>query len=187
MLSRRCGVLAILHWYLFALLAILPSFSLGQALTLVHSSTRYAGTGSAGFSGDYGAATTVTLNAPSYIAFDSNGNQFLSDTLNNCVRKIDTAGNITTVAGLAVSGQSDTCNSSSNNTPTASEGLYHPTGLAIDSSQPPLHRRQHAQLRSRSRQRQHRRRVAHHRRGHLRLDPHCIRHARAKRPRHRPQ
>ena len=138
MLSRRCGVLAILHWYLFALLAILPSFSFGQALTLVHNSTRYAGTGTAGFSGDYGAATTVTLNAPSYIAFDSNGNQFLSDTLNNCVRKIDTAGNVTTVAGLGVSGQNsgqpDTCNSSSNNTPTASEGLYHPTGLAIDSA-----------------------------------------------------
>jgi sugar lactone lactonase YvrE len=134
MLSRRCGVLAILHWYLFALLAILPSISFGQTLSLVHNSTRYAGTGSAGFSGDYGAATTVTLNAPSYIAFDSNGNQYLSDTLNNCVRKIDTAGNITTVAGLAVSGQPDTCNSSSNNSPAASEGLYQPTGLAIDSS-----------------------------------------------------
>ena len=134
MLSRRCGVLAILHWYLFTLLAILPSISFGQTVSLVHNSNRYAGTGSAGFSGDYGAATTVTLNAPSYIAFDSNGNQYLSDTLNNCVRKIDTAGNITTVAGLANSGQPDTCNTSSNNTPSTAEGLYHPTGLAIDSS-----------------------------------------------------
>ena len=134
MLSRRCGVLSTLHWYLFVALTLLSSFSFGQALTLVNSTTRYAGTGSAGFSGDYGAAATVTLNAPSYIVFDSNGNQYLSDTLNNCVRKIDTAGNMTTVAGLAVSGQSDTCNISSNNTPTATEGLYRPTGLAIDSA-----------------------------------------------------
>ena len=130
---RRCGVSLLVSAYL-VLAPLVPRLLLAQAVTLVHTGTRSAGTGSAGYSGDYGAATTVSLNAPSYIAFDSNGNQYLSDTLNNCVRKIDTAGNITTVAGLAVSGQNDTCNTSSNATPTAAQGLYHPTGLAVDSA-----------------------------------------------------
>ena len=103
---------------------------------MVQSSARSAGSSASGFNGDFGPATTVNLSNPSYMVFDSNGNQFVSDTLNNCVRKIDTAGNITTVAGLAVSGQSDTCNTALDATPppTATQGLYQPTGLAIDST-----------------------------------------------------
>ena len=92
------------------------------------------GTITPGYNGDFGAATTVNLSNPSYVVFDSNGNQFVSDTLNNCVRRIDVSGNITTVAGLAVAGESDTCNSSLNSAPTAAQGLYQPTGLAIDST-----------------------------------------------------
>jgi Bacterial Ig-like domain (group 3)/MBG domain (YGX type)/NHL repeat len=134
-LSRRCGASLVISVFLILFFLLVPHLSLAQAVTVVHTGTRAAGTGSAGYSSDYGAATTLSLNAPSYIVFDSNGNQYLSDTLNNCVRKIDTAGNMTTVAGLAVSGQSsDTCNTSSNVTPTTAQGLYHPTGLAIDSS-----------------------------------------------------
>jgi hypothetical protein len=76
----------------------------------------------------------VSLNTPSYIVFDSNGNQYLSDTQNNCVRKIDTSGSMSTVVGLAVSGKGDTCSTSSNSTPTPSQGLYQPTGLAVDGS-----------------------------------------------------
>ena len=41
---------------------------------------------------------------------------------------------MSTLVGLAVSGKGDTCSTSSNNTPTPSQGLYQPTGLAIDSS-----------------------------------------------------
>ena len=129
---RRCGTLS-----LFVLAILSPgrrSFAISQAVTMVQSSARSAGSSAAGFNGDFGAATTVNLSNPSYIVFDSNGNQFVSDTLNNCVRKIDTAGNITTVAGLAVSGQSDTCNSSSTPRRLPAQGLYQPTGLAIDST-----------------------------------------------------
>lgn len=133
--DRRCGASLVVSVFLILFFLLVPHLSLAQAVTVVHTGTRAAGTGSAGYSSDYGAATTVSLNAPSYIVFDSNGNQYLSDTLNNCVRKIDTAGNMTTVAGLTVRGQSsDTCNTSSNAAPTAAQGLYHPTGLAIDSA-----------------------------------------------------
>lgn len=102
-------------------------------VSLVQTSTRYAGTGSQGFTGDFGAATSLALNQPSFIVVDSLGNQFVSDTQNNCVRRIDVTGNMTTVAGLAVAGQGDTCNPSSNPTPASAQGLLQPVGLAIDS------------------------------------------------------
>ncbi len=132
--NRRCGFLS--STILLTILAFLLSApsALSQALTMVQSTTRSAGSSAAGYNSDFGTATTASLNNPSYIVFDSNGNQFLSDTLNNCVRKIDTSGNVTTIAGLSVSGESDTCNSALNPTPTPTQGLYQPTGLAIDSS-----------------------------------------------------
>src|ERR1700744_4064378 len=131
--SRFSGV-QILCALVLAAVAFLPSIASPQALTLVQSGTRYAGTITPGFNGNFGPATTVSLNPPSYIVFDSNGNQYLSDTLNNCVRKIDTSGSMSTLVGLAVSGKGDTCSTASNNTPTPSQGLYQPTGLAVDSS-----------------------------------------------------
>ena len=105
-----------------------------QLASIVETGTRYAGnsTGSGGFNADIGAASATTLNVPSYAVFDSSGNLFVSDTQNNCVRKVDAAGNITTVAGLRVSGGPDTCNASLNPTPTPVQGLLAPTGLAFD-------------------------------------------------------
>src|SRR6202048_138461 len=131
--NRRCGLLSYIVLAILAFLAGAP-FALPQALTMVQSGVRSAGSSSAGSNGHFDPPTTVSFNNPSYIVFGSNGNQFISDTLNNCVRKIDSAGNVTTVAGLIVPGQGDTCNTSSSSNPTASQGLYHPAGLAIDSS-----------------------------------------------------
>ena len=133
-INRLCGVQALFHLVSLAAFILGPTFAYSQALTLLQSGTRYAGTITPGFNGDFGSATTVSLNAPSYIVFDSNGNQYISDTQNNCVRKIDTSGSMSTVVGLAVSGKGDTCNTSSNATPTPSQGLFQPTGLAVDSS-----------------------------------------------------
>ena len=60
------------------------------------------GTGSAGFSGDGGQATSAQLNAPSNIALDSVGDLFVLDKDNERVRKVDVStGIITTVAGPA--------------------------------------------------------------------------------------
>ena len=58
-----------------------------------------AGNGTAGFSGDGGPATSAELNVPSSVAVDGSGNVYFVDSLNLRVRKVDTAGTITTVAG----------------------------------------------------------------------------------------
>ena len=45
-----------------------------------------AGTGTAGFSGDGGPATSANLNSPHGLAFDTTGNLYIVDALNNRVR-----------------------------------------------------------------------------------------------------
>ena len=52
-----------------------------------------------GYSGDGGAATNASLDYPSGVAFDAFGNSFIADTANSRIRKVDTNGIITTVAG----------------------------------------------------------------------------------------
>jgi sugar lactone lactonase YvrE len=63
------------------------------ALTVV------AGNGTAGFSGDGGPATQAALNQPAGFAVDTQGNLYIGDARNFRVRKVDTNGIITTVAG----------------------------------------------------------------------------------------
>ncbi|MBE2290486.1 MAG: T9SS type A sorting domain-containing protein [Chitinophagaceae bacterium] len=58
-----------------------------------------AGNGMAGFAGDDSAATLARLSLPKGIAFDSKGNMFIADCNNHKIRKVDTKGIITTVAG----------------------------------------------------------------------------------------
>jgi uncharacterized protein (TIGR03437 family) len=57
--------------------------------------------GAFGFSGDGGLATQAAIAFPSGVAVDAAGNVYFADKTNNRVRKIDTAGIITTVAGSA--------------------------------------------------------------------------------------
>ncbi len=66
--------------------------------------TTYAGTGAAGYNGDGIAATTAMLNMPTGIAVDDTGNVYIADKDNYRIRKIDTFGIITTVAGTGISG-----------------------------------------------------------------------------------
>lgn len=58
-----------------------------------------AGTGARGFSGDGGAATSAHLSEPRSVAVDRAGNVIFSDTGNNRIRRIDTAGVIRTIVG----------------------------------------------------------------------------------------
>lgn len=58
-----------------------------------------AGTGVEGFSGDGGQATSAEFDGPFGLAVDAAGNLYISDVNNDRVRKVDTAGTITTVAG----------------------------------------------------------------------------------------
>jgi sugar lactone lactonase YvrE len=61
--------------------------------------TTFAGTGSYGYSGDSGSATVATMNRCLGLAFDASGNLYVADAGNHVIRKIDTSGMITTVAG----------------------------------------------------------------------------------------
>ena len=56
-----------------------------------------AGTGTEGFSGDGGPAASAKINSPEGVAVDSAGNIYIAEFTR--VRKVDTAGIITTVAG----------------------------------------------------------------------------------------
>src|SRR2546425_9277602 len=58
-----------------------------------------AGAGEAGYRGEAGPALSAMLHAPGGLAFDSEGNLYIADTLNQRVRRIDVNGQIATVAG----------------------------------------------------------------------------------------
>jgi len=60
----------------------------------------------AGYSGDGGLATEARLNRPSGVFVDTTGNLYITDTYNNRIRKVDTKGIITTVAGNGTAGYS---------------------------------------------------------------------------------
>ncbi len=66
--------------------------------------TTFAGTGSAGFSGDGGPAVAAQIFNPSQLSFDAAGNLYFVDEGNGRVRKIDISGVITTVAGAGFAG-----------------------------------------------------------------------------------
>ena len=58
-----------------------------------------AGRGVAANAGDGGAAATASLNNPNCAAVDLAGSIYIADRSNNRVRKVDSSGNISTVAG----------------------------------------------------------------------------------------
>ncbi len=63
-----------------------------------------AGNGTEGYSGDDGSAAQAQLDEPSALVFDVSGNLYIADAGNHAVRKVDTAGLITTVAGTGKAG-----------------------------------------------------------------------------------
>jgi sugar lactone lactonase YvrE len=63
-----------------------------------------AGTGGAGFSGDGGPAKSAQLDGPTGVHVDADGNLYISDYRNSRLRKVDTAGTITTFAGNGTKG-----------------------------------------------------------------------------------
>lgn len=92
----------------------------------------FAGNGTYGYTGDGGLATSAELTNPLGVARDSAGNVYIADSNNCLVRKVNTAGVITTVAGLVV-GASPRCGFSGDGGSANSAELYYPYGLAVDS------------------------------------------------------
>ena len=87
---------------LFTILLLL-AFNAGTHAQVI---TTIAGTGVAGYSGDGGPALAAMIGNVAGIAVADNGNLFFADGLNYVIRKIDLAGNITTVAGTGFGGYS---------------------------------------------------------------------------------
>lgn len=103
--------------------------------------TNYAGSGapgvsSAGFSGDGGPAINAKLNSAIGLAIDASGNIYFADLENQRVRKIDTAGIITTIAGSgAVIANLGTAGGfSGDGGPATSARLYAPHGVGVDAA-----------------------------------------------------
>jgi trimeric autotransporter adhesin len=90
--------------------------------------TTVAGTGVAGSSGDGLLATEAQLNGPGFAVFDALGNLYISEVNGNRIRKIDTAGIITTFAGTGVAGFAGDEN------PATTAQFRNPNALAIDSA-----------------------------------------------------
>jgi uncharacterized protein (TIGR03437 family) len=89
--------------------------------------TTVAGNGVAGFGGDNGPATTAQLNGPYAVAVDAAGNLYISDALNQRIRKV-AAGIITTIAGNGTAGFSG------DNGPAVNAQLATPLGLSVDAA-----------------------------------------------------
>jgi len=88
-----------------------------------------AGTGTAGYSGDGGAATAARLYSPYDITVDTNGNLYIADVSNHCIRKVTAStGFISTVAGTTSPGFSGDGGAA-----TAAR-LYQPFSVALDAS-----------------------------------------------------
>ncbi len=64
--------------------------------------TTVAGTGAEGFAGDGGPATQAVFNDPINISLGPDGSLYVSDGSNNRVRRFQTGGSITTVAGNGI-------------------------------------------------------------------------------------
>jgi uncharacterized protein (TIGR03437 family) len=90
-----------------------------------------AGNGTAGGTGDGGPATSAQLFASgsiSGLAMDSAGNLYIGDGNNHRVRKVNTAGIISTVAGTGAPGFSG------DGGPATSATLFYPAGIAVDNA-----------------------------------------------------
>jgi len=88
--------------------------------------TTCAGNGGIGFSGNGVPATDATLWHPADVGVDSSGNIFFVDQDNSVVRKVNSIGIITTVAG------NDTAGYRGDNGPATAAKLNFPEGIAVD-------------------------------------------------------
>ncbi len=85
----------------------------------------FAGSGSAGYGGDGGAATSATFYLPTAVAVDQSGSVYIADYSIGVVRKV-TNGNISTVAGNGGTGYSG------DGGPATMAQLNGPSALALD-------------------------------------------------------
>ncbi len=84
------------------------------------------GTGVAGNSGDGGPATAAQINGSPGLAVDAAGNIYFSDVTKNTIRKINTSGIVSTIAGCGLSGYMG------DGGPATAARFNEPFGIAVD-------------------------------------------------------
>ncbi|MDE3196810.1 MAG: hypothetical protein KGN84_10730 [Acidobacteriota bacterium] len=90
--------------------------------------TTFAGNGTRGYAGDGGAASAAAMWFPSGLAFDKSGNLYVADYGSATVRKIDSSGKISTVAGSGSWGYSG------DGGPASKAALASPLSVAVDAA-----------------------------------------------------
>jgi hypothetical protein len=102
---------------------LLAGLTAAQAQTLGFNTLA----GNAGHGSADGNSSSAQFNSPGSVALDSAGNLYVADTDNHVIRKITSAGTVSTLAGVAgVSGSSDGTGSSAR--------FNQPLGIAVDSA-----------------------------------------------------
>jgi uncharacterized protein (TIGR03437 family) len=87
-----------------------------------------AGNGTGRYLNDGVPATETSLNRPDGLALDSAGNLYIADSANHRIRKVSTAGIMTTVAGNGLPGYAGEFG------PAAQASLNYPHGVYVDAS-----------------------------------------------------
>jgi large repetitive protein len=91
--------------------------------------TNVAGTGSTGSAGIGGPATSAQLNVPVGLCYDSAGNLYIADYMNNRVVRVEAAsGILTLVAGNGAAASAGDAG------PASMASVYGPAGLALDAA-----------------------------------------------------
>lgn len=90
--------------------------------------TTFAGNGTAGFSGDGGAAQNAQLNQPEDVLADASGSVYVADSGNHRIRKISPGGIISTIAGIGTFGFNG------DNQAAVNAQLNRPASIALDAS-----------------------------------------------------
>ena len=90
--------------------------------------TTVAGNGLAADAGDSRSAINATLAGASGVALDAAGNLFIADTYNHSIRKVDTLGIITTIAGNGLAGYAGDTG------PATAANLNTPNAVVVDAT-----------------------------------------------------
>jgi trimeric autotransporter adhesin len=94
--------------------------------------TNSAGPGYLGYSGDGGPATNASLNFPSAVTVDGEGNIYIADMNNDAIRMVNADGIINTIAGTNNGTGSGDGGDSGDGGPATNALISNPAGIALD-------------------------------------------------------